>query len=110
MTKYIGEALRERTTTGQSGGENAVCMGIPLWNNITNNFDLIGLDKKREYDISKTFNTQHAYLDCNHTHFLMVDNNYAKNHNKTIDFSTSLITEMRKLQYDGKKFFFYATK
>ena len=95
LTKYIGEALRE-TATG-------VCMGITPWISITNRLNLIG-DRRIKYDIPKTFNMKDKYLDNNHTHFFLVDNNYAENHNTIIDFSTSLVTMLRKLQYEGMNF------
>ena len=95
LTKYIGDALRE-TATG-------VCMGITPWNSITNRLNLIG-NRSLKYDIPKSFNMKEEYLDSNHTHFFLVDNNYAESHNKMIDFSTSLVTVIRKLRYEGMTF------
>lgn len=106
MTKYIGEALKETTRTQQSHSRHAVCVGITPWNNVTNRKELVG----RHYLRSKvTINAQDTYLDSNHTHFLLVDNNYAENNHNLIDLSANLVTMMRKLQYEGTIFFSYAS-
>ena len=93
--------MREKDTTDQSKSKNTVRMGITPWNKIKNRSELLGEDARSEYQMPKTHNVQDAYLDNNHTHFLLLDNNYAENNNKVIDFSTSLITEIKKLQHEG---------
>ena len=110
LTKYIGEALRETTMTDQSQGRNTVCMGITPWNNIKNRSELLGEDAKPDYHIPRTFSAQDKYLDNNHTHFLMVDNNYAENHNKEVDFSANLVTAITQLQHEGIRVFSNSSK
>ena len=105
LTKYIGEALKETTGKHQSDGKHAMCVGITPWNNVPNRKELLGTHSGEENII----NIGDAYLDNNHTHFFLVDNNYAENHDNPIEFSASLVTMMRKLQYEGTIFFLHTS-
>ena len=100
LTKYIGEALRGTT----------VCMGITPWNKVANRLNLLGVNERKRYILPETFNTKDQYLDNNHTHFFLVDSNYAENHNQMIDFDTSLVTVLKKIQYEGTKLSLYVSK
>ena len=123
LTKYIGESLKEKTNTGQLGSKNVVCMGITPWDNIPNRKSLVNVssapvnlienvpDCKQSANVQpKTFNVQDTYLDNNHTHFFLVDNHYAKNHNKATDLDASLVTMRQGLEEAGITFFVHVLK
>ena len=93
--------MREKDITDQLKSKNTVCIGITPWNKTKNHLELLGEDARSEYQMPQTHNVQDAYLDNNHTNFLMLDNNYAENNSKVIDFSASLITGIKKLQHEG---------
>lgn len=110
MTKYIGETLRGAITEDESEDTNVVCIGICPWNSIKNHLSLIGKDTRSSYNMPSALNSQDAYLDNNHTNFLLADNNYAAKNGEVIDLSAALVTGMRKLQYEGRKLFLFASK
>ena len=126
LTKYIGESLKESTTTDQLRGKSVVCMGIIPWYNIPNRKNLVNTSSRpptpstyyktspghktsinmqsTPRSIPKSFNVQDADLDNKQTHFFLVDDNHAKTHGMK-DFDGSLITMTKGFLQAGITFF-----
>ena len=65
VMKYVGEALE---------GYKNPRIGIATWGKITQNECLINSnDHTKEYTVRSSFYEPGAYLDHNHSHFLLVD-------------------------------------
>ena len=104
LAKYIGQALKEVTRTPQSDGKHAVCIGLIPCKNVSNRKELVESDNKKTVKKVRDSN-----VEINHTHVLLVDNNYAGNNGNLIDFSTKIVTTMRNVQFEGTIFFLYAS-
>ncbi|CAF0945028.1 unnamed protein product [Brachionus calyciflorus] len=103
IMKVIGEAFRE-STIRLGDRRKLVLLGIANWTTIRNNHLLIRKndvkinDYNREEDDYKSHSDytyiekdKGAYLDPNHTHFLLVDKAELNSYGGEIDFSTKLI-------------------
>ena len=68
VMKHVGDALQE---------SNAACIGIARWGIITDKDKLtpesIECGGTFTYNVGSWLRTEGAYLDSNHTHFLLVD-------------------------------------
>lgn len=106
VTKSIGEAFRGITTRDPKTGNSRACIGISPWHNVANRWDLQEVDKIIKYDIPKGISSHGTYLDYNHTHFLLVDDNYDEKFGTKIDFNTSLETHIRNQRCKGTQFFY----
>ena len=118
VMKYVGEVLKE----GQANEDenHGVCIGITPWEIVTDRnrligfgctveYDmssseqnrLIGFGRTVEYDMSSSVNKEGTFLDNNHTHFLLVDQD-PKNHcNAEIDFRAVFQRAIRNTKFDG---------
>lgn len=103
IMKVIGEAFRE-STIRLGDRRKLVLLGIANWTTIKNNHLLIRKNdgeinnynrNEEEYknhsDYTYIEKDKGAYLDSNHTHFLLVDKAELNSYGGEIDFSTSLI-------------------
>ena len=99
VMKYVGEVLKQ----GQANEDenHGVCIGITPWEIVTDRNRLIGFGRTVEYDMSSSFKTEGTFLDNNHTHFLLVDQD-PKNHcNAEIDFRAVFQRAIRNTKFDG---------
>ena len=68
--KYVGDALE---------GTRNTLIGIATWGIITQNECLINNEERfNEYTVRSSFYNTGAYLDHNHSHFLLVDSGLSK--------------------------------
>ena len=92
--EYVGEVLQEvKVDKDETYG---VCIGITPWDIVTDRAMLQGLGGIVKYDMSRRFNTEGAYLDNNHTHFLLVDR-----YGEDIDLGAALERAITNTKYDG---------
>ena len=99
VMKYVGEVLKQ----GQANEDenHGVCIGITPWEIVTDRNRLIGFGRTVEYDMSSSFKPEGTFLDNNHTHFLLVDQD-PKNHcNAEIDFRAVFQRAIRNTKFDG---------
>lgn len=106
VTKSIGEAFKGIITRDPKKGNSRACIGISPWSNVANRWNLQEVDQIKKYDMPKGISSHGTYLDNNHTHFLLVDDNYEEKFGTKIDFNTSLETHIRNLRCKGTQFFY----
>ncbi|XP_030829332.1 transient receptor potential cation channel subfamily M member-like 2 isoform X2 [Strongylocentrotus purpuratus] len=81
VMKYVGDAVRDHNLA--NGQNNVVAIGIASWGVITNRAKLIddngtfpayyNMDAKKGKTLVSKPHKNHAHLDPNHTHFILVD-------------------------------------
>ena len=101
VMKYVGEALE---------GYKNPRIGIATWGKITQNECLINTEGHiKQYTVRSSFLESGAYLDHNHTHFLLVDSGLAKLGGEVewrSDFERQIIN---KKMIGNKYLYFYFT-
>ena len=88
VMKYVAEVFEEiRANQDKNSG---VCIGVTPWNVVTDRKKLEKTGETVAYDISSSFKKEEAYLDNNHTHFLLVDQDPDNRRDAEIDFRADL--------------------
>ncbi|XP_005100068.2 transient receptor potential cation channel subfamily M member-like 2 [Aplysia californica] len=100
VMRYVGEAVRNYEKLASSKESKAVTIGVAPWGCLKNREQLVRGEGKwpAKYPIvpSSTPESGMAYLDPDHSHFLLVDNGTHKTWKTEIPFRTKLEQEIKE--------------
>ncbi|XP_063423231.1 transient receptor potential cation channel subfamily M member-like 2 isoform X2 [Mytilus trossulus] len=108
VMKHVGEAVRDYGLTSTTGAP-VVAIGVATWGCIHKKKDLISQDGNGQYPAQYRIGTEkikvrkEAYLDPNHTHFILVDNGTEHSFAVEIPFRAKLENAVANMKTDTGK-------